>query len=76
MPSQPACLENCTVYNRPRQDHCSSRMAWRVSGPPGKHSRFSEEIGLDLLPKNFSDAIKITRELGIAYIWIDALCIV
>jgi hypothetical protein len=28
------------------------------------------------LPKTFRDAIEITRQLGIRYIWIDALCIV
>ncbi|RDW69439.1 hypothetical protein BP6252_08459 [Coleophoma cylindrospora] len=28
------------------------------------------------LPKTFQDAIKVTRELGIQYLWIDSLCIV
>ncbi|RDX40747.1 HET-domain-containing protein [Lentinus brumalis] len=28
------------------------------------------------LPANFRDAIRITRELGIRYLWIDALCII
>jgi hypothetical protein len=28
------------------------------------------------LPKTFKDAIKITRDLGYRYIWIDAICIV
>ncbi|KAI7093293.1 hypothetical protein KC340_g10084 [Hortaea werneckii] len=28
------------------------------------------------LPKTFSDAIEITRKLGIDYIWIDSLCII
>lgn len=28
------------------------------------------------LPRTFEDAIRITRELGIRYLWIDALCIV
>lgn len=27
------------------------------------------------LPKSFRDAIQITRELGVRYLWIDALCI-
>ena len=27
------------------------------------------------LPKNFQDAIEITRQLGLRYLWIDALCI-
>ena len=37
---------------------------------------FSDELALDQLPKTFTDAIQITRALGIPYIWIDALCIV
>ncbi|KAF2197334.1 HET-domain-containing protein [Delitschia confertaspora ATCC 74209] len=28
------------------------------------------------LPKTFQDAIKVTRELGILYLWIDSLCII
>lgn len=28
------------------------------------------------LPKTFRDAIKIARQLGIRYVWIDALCII
>jgi hypothetical protein len=33
-------------------------------------------IPLEELPKSFTDAIKIARELGIAYLWIDSLCII
>lgn len=28
------------------------------------------------LPENFQEAIQVTRQLGVRYIWIDALCIV
>ena len=28
------------------------------------------------LPKTFQDAIKVTRELGVLYLWIDSLCII
>ncbi|OCL07539.1 HET-domain-containing protein, partial [Glonium stellatum] len=31
---------------------------------------------LDELPKTFRDAITVTRELGVDYVWIDSLCIV
>ena len=31
---------------------------------------------LDDLPKTFRDAVKVTRGLGIQYLWIDSLCIV
>lgn len=33
-------------------------------------------IPWDKLPSTFQDAITVTRRLGIAYIWIDSLCIV
>ncbi|KAK0625839.1 heterokaryon incompatibility protein-domain-containing protein [Immersiella caudata] len=32
-------------------------------------------IDIQSLPRNFRDAITITRRLGIRYLWIDALCI-
>lgn len=37
---------------------------------------FRKEIPYDLLPLNFQQAIKVTRALGISYLWIDSLCIV
>jgi hypothetical protein len=33
-------------------------------------------IIMSSLPKTFQDAIRITRELGIQYLWIDSLCII
>ncbi|KAF2623957.1 hypothetical protein BU25DRAFT_164981 [Macroventuria anomochaeta] len=35
-----------------------------------------KSINLANLPGNFRDAVAITRELGIQYLWIDSLCIV
>jgi hypothetical protein len=37
---------------------------------------YLENIQLDELPKPFQEAIAITRELGVRYIWIDSLAIV
>jgi hypothetical protein len=36
------------------------------------------QIGFKLsgLPETFQDAVKVTRELGILYLWIDSLCII
>ncbi|KAK8094944.1 HET-domain-containing protein [Apiospora hydei] len=34
------------------------------------------EISFDDLPRTFQDAVQITRELGMRYLWIDGLCIV
>jgi hypothetical protein len=33
-------------------------------------------IQLEMLSQTFKDAIEVARELGLAYIWIDSLCIV
>lgn len=33
-------------------------------------------ISLNLLPRNFQDAVYLTRALGIDYLWIDCLCII
>jgi hypothetical protein len=38
-------------------------------------ARFNE-FRLSELPKTFCDAIRVTRELGIEYLWIDSLCII
>ncbi|KAF8846699.1 HET-domain-containing protein [Acephala macrosclerotiorum] len=37
---------------------------------------FKQGIMLSDLPQTFQDAVKITRKLGIRYIWIDSLCII
>ncbi|KAF2169148.1 hypothetical protein M409DRAFT_64912 [Zasmidium cellare ATCC 36951] len=36
---------------------------------------FQEELPMDQIPRNFEDAITITRRLGVQYLWIDSLCI-
>lgn len=36
---------------------------------------FQNEIPYTALPSNFQDAITITRNLGIQYLWIDSFCI-
>ncbi len=36
---------------------------------------FQNRLSYAALPANFRDAIVITRELGIRYLWIDSLCI-
>ncbi|KAL8369803.1 hypothetical protein RB595_000240 [Gaeumannomyces hyphopodioides] len=37
---------------------------------------FSSSLPYNDLPANFKDAIRITRELGFRYVWIDSLCII
>ncbi|KAI0195827.1 hypothetical protein EV127DRAFT_331665 [Xylaria flabelliformis] len=36
---------------------------------------FKMDIKFDELPKNFQDAVTVTRNLNIQYLWIDSLCI-
>jgi hypothetical protein len=33
-------------------------------------------IRLEEMPQTFQDAVKVSRELGIRYLWIDSLCII
>lgn len=33
-------------------------------------------IDLEVMPKTFQDAVKVTRKLGFRYLWIDSLCII
>lgn len=33
-------------------------------------------IPIETLPRTFQDAIQITRNLGVSYLWIDSLCII
>ncbi|KAF4627167.1 hypothetical protein G7Y89_g10992 [Cudoniella acicularis] len=37
---------------------------------------FMEGIDMFLLPPTYQDAIKVTRRLGVQFIWIDSLCII
>lgn len=53
---------------------------WGELHPP-KTTRSSlaqhrQKIDFDALPRSFQDAITVTRELGVGYLWIDSLCIV
>jgi len=35
-----------------------------------------EGFSFSKLPKTFQDAVRVTRELGIQYLWIDSICII
>jgi hypothetical protein len=39
-------------------------------------AQLKSEVQWSQLSRNFQDAISITRELGVRYIWIDSLCII
>jgi hypothetical protein len=35
-----------------------------------------QEFIVSELPKTFQDAVRVTRELGVLYLWIDSLCVI
>ncbi|WYZ43587.1 hypothetical protein EsH8_VII_000023 [Colletotrichum jinshuiense] len=37
---------------------------------------YQTRLPVEHLPRNFLDAMRVTRELGLRYVWIDALCII
>ncbi len=41
-----------------------------------KYDDMKMAIPVWMLSKNFADAINVTRQLGLRYIWIDSLCII
>jgi len=53
---------------------------WQVSITPkllrDNISRMQRGIDQEALPRTFQEAIFVVRELGIKYLWIDALCII
>ncbi|PVH97037.1 HET-domain-containing protein [Periconia macrospinosa] len=59
-------LENC---------HCWGREPF-LQLVAHNYEQFCVAIPMEELPKTFQDAIRITRSLGIDYIWIDSLCII
>lgn len=54
--------------------HCWGRIISPLLTVSTVHS-FQLGLTFGELPRNFQDAVRITRELGIRYLWIDSLCI-
>lgn len=54
--------------------------SWGTSQPikleEKKTDEFREGIVFWNLPKTFQDAVRVTRSLGLRYLWIDSLCII
>lgn len=53
---------------------------WGKSHPPKTTqenlAQRRQDICFDTLPRSFQDAVMVTRNIGIQYLWIDSLCIV
>ncbi|KAK1774799.1 heterokaryon incompatibility protein-domain-containing protein [Copromyces sp. CBS 386.78] len=76
-------VETTPETPRPSAPYVALSHCW---GPPDKRplqttlgtieDYISSGIPFDRLPQTFADAVWVTRELGIRYLWIDALCII
>ncbi|KAL8848827.1 MAG: hypothetical protein Q9221_006166 [Calogaya cf. arnoldii] len=59
--------------------YCTLSHCWGQTQPlkltRDSYEGFEENIPFELLPKTFADAIHITLNLGVSYLWIDSLCI-
>ena len=55
--------------------HCWSGEQPLVTETGTLHERIAK-VPMDTLPALYQDAVKVTRELGIKYLWIDSLCII
>lgn len=66
----------------PKEDHDYAVLSYCWGGPQPvllkteNLSQMTENIPINSLPNTIKDAIKVTRELGIRFLWIDALCII
>ncbi|KAI1342690.1 heterokaryon incompatibility protein-domain-containing protein [Xylariaceae sp. FL0016] len=68
-------LANGTSAPYAALSHCWGKIEIRRTLQDNVHDHI-ESIPVEQLPKTFQDAIKITREVGLRYLWIDSLCIV
>jgi hypothetical protein len=60
------CWGNLT--NKEKKQFCTT--------PKNYNNRVKEGFSYNDLPKTFQDAVRVTRELGKEYLWIDSLCII
>ena len=56
--------------------HCWGTNSDRKCLSQQNHTAWTSALPEEALMRTFHDAIKITRSLGIQYIWIDSLCII
>lgn len=57
--------------------HCWGQVdidaAWRLNS--GNKTQYYRELPESVLRRTFIDAVKITRDIGESYLWVDSLCI-
>ncbi|KAK2766948.1 hypothetical protein FQN54_006263 [Arachnomyces sp. PD_36] len=78
-----ASSEHPRVYE-PSREHEADYLALSYVWGSGEHFKTTKDnmashyssIPWDRIPKTLSDAMRLTLELGVEFIWIDALCII
>ncbi|EPE28353.1 WD40 repeat-like protein [Glarea lozoyensis ATCC 20868] len=65
---------NCSVYVT--LSHCWGSAKDVPKLTLSTLTSFTQSMRVQTLPRTFQDAIAITRNLGVKYIWIDTLCII
>ncbi|OAL45929.1 HET-domain-containing protein, partial [Pyrenochaeta sp. DS3sAY3a] len=72
-----------TAFLDPKLPYIALSHVWGPNGIPdhtkllkSNITQFHKRIPYSCLAKNFQDAINITRQLKLRYIWIDAICII
>ncbi|KAL8918693.1 MAG: hypothetical protein Q9172_005322 [Xanthocarpia lactea] len=62
-----------------RPGYCTLSHCWGQTQPikltKKSYESFQENIPFELLPKTFADAVHISLNLGVPFLWIDSLCI-
>ena len=68
--------------SKPAETYAYATLSYCWGGPQpvllkaANIDEMTREIPLDPLPQTIKDAIRVTRRLGIRFLWIDALCII
>ena len=69
------------LYSHPgkRAQYVTLSYCWGAPQPlmttTGNFQRYMDRIDESSLPRSIQDAVKVTRELGFRYLWVDSLCI-
>ena len=81
LPDSPGYPQNPSLFitNRDGGQYATLSYVWgpgtRFTASQENLEQLCESIDLEILPKLFQDAIMMCRQIGIQYLWIDALCI-
>ncbi|KAH8807658.1 heterokaryon incompatibility protein-domain-containing protein [Xylogone sp. PMI_703] len=83
IPSEPGIVRLCStsdLHTQGRVNYVALSHCWGLNRPPKttKDNLQSQMQGFPeaRLPQTFYDTVRVTRELGLRYLWIDSLCIV